>query len=266
MWIKLELNTPDKPEVHLIAAALEISTEHALGCLCRIWIWADEQSLDGNALSVTESVLDRIASVTGFGKAMREVGWLTGSDGALCLPNFNNHNGETAKKRSLTARRAATHRQRNRNAPSVTSALPREDKIREDIRPPANAAPPLAKKARKTEVPPDFAISDRVRKWAVEKGHGQYLDSHLEAFIRKCQANGYTYANHDSAFIEAVRENWAKIGIPASKGNGSRSHAPEPDPNAGTIVCETCGTRVSSFVGRQCGPCWRKPPEPRASV
>jgi hypothetical protein len=33
--------------------------------------------------------------------------------------------------------------------------------------------------------------------------------------------------------------------------------APAANPNAGTIVCEACGTRTRSFTGRKCDPCWR---------
>jgi hypothetical protein len=78
--------------------------------------------------------------------------------------------------------------------------------------------------ARKTKLPKNFAVSDRVRKWAKEKGY-ERLDEHLEAFIAKCQAKGYTYINWDSGFMEAIREDWAKLrgrgpngSVPAAEG------------------------------------------------
>jgi hypothetical protein len=37
------------------------------------------------------------------------------------------------------------------------------------------------------------------------------LDEHLEAFRRKCAAHGYAYRDHDAAFMEAIREDWAKL-------------------------------------------------------
>lgn len=64
----------------------------------------------------------------------------------------------------------------------------------------------------KTSLPADFSISDRVRSWAAEKGHG-HLDQHLESFRNKALAKGYTYADWDMAFMEAIRENWAKVGV-----------------------------------------------------
>jgi hypothetical protein len=65
-------------------------------------------------------------------------------------------------------------------------------------------------KKRKTPIPDDFAISDRVRKWAKEHGH-RNLNQHLDAFVKKSNKHGYSYVCWDSAFMEAVRENWAGI-------------------------------------------------------
>lgn len=128
-WIKLEHATPDKPEVFRIAMDLGIPPEHVTGCLVRIWVWADVQTLDGNGVCVTGVTLDRIACYEGFAQAMQKVGWLIEKDGTYSFPNFDRHNGETAKTRALTAKRVAKHR----NAKSVTPALPREEKRREEV-------------------------------------------------------------------------------------------------------------------------------------
>lgn len=66
------------------------------------------------------------------------------------------------------------------------------------------------RRSHKFPIPTDFEISDRVRRWAAENGYSQ-LDDHLDAFRRKCQARGYTYADWDAAFMEAVREDWASL-------------------------------------------------------
>src|SRR6185312_6977673 len=62
-----------------------------------------------------------------------------------------------------------------------------------------------------TSIPEDFGISDRVKAWAEEKGHGR-LEAHLEAFKLKAVANDYRYADCDSAFMTATREDWANLG------------------------------------------------------
>lgn len=77
---------------------------------------------------------------------------------------------------------------------------------------------------RKTTIPADFEISERVKKWAAEKQFDQ-MTEHLEAFKRKCQAKGYTYADWDAAFMEAVREDWASLRKPPS--SGKRTPQPE---------------------------------------
>lgn len=72
---------------------------------------------------------------------------------------------------------------------------------------PASQAKP---RARKTPIPANFGISERVRSWADEKGYSQ-LEVHLEAFRNKAYAKGYKYADWDSAFMEAIRANWAGV-------------------------------------------------------
>lgn len=64
---------------------------------------------------------------------MKSVGWMVEEEGVISLPNFDRHNGKTAKNRLLTAKRVASHKAANGkgnakgNAPSVSGALPKED-------------------------------------------------------------------------------------------------------------------------------------------
>ena len=119
-WIKIEDSTPDKPEVWKMAERLGIDADAVLGKLVRVWIWADQQTIDGNAHSVTKALLDRTAGVTGFADAMIRVGWLRAVEDGVEFRNFDRHNGETAKKRALTRRRVEKHRAGN--ADSVTES------------------------------------------------------------------------------------------------------------------------------------------------
>lgn len=109
-WIKLEHCTPDKPEISIIAESLKIDPDCVVGKLFRIWAWADLNSVDGTAVSVTESFLDRLAHKKGFAAGMRLAGWLEGADGALLFPGFDRHNGETAKARAASNRRMVKSR------------------------------------------------------------------------------------------------------------------------------------------------------------
>ena len=90
----------------------------------------------------------------------------------------------------------------------------------------AVAAPPstvVNKKPKKTRMPHDFGISERVRKWAAGKGFGK-LDEHLESFQSKVAANGYEKISWDDFFMEAIREDWAKL-----RGRAPNGVAPPPD-------------------------------------
>ena len=124
-WIKIEDTTPDKPEVWAMAAKLGIDADAVVGKLVRIWIWADHQTIDGNAQSVTKALLDRCAGVAGFADAMMEAGWLVATSAGVSFVNFDRHNGETAKKRAQTSRRVQRHRAQSGpcNAASVTSSV-----------------------------------------------------------------------------------------------------------------------------------------------
>lgn len=85
----------------------------------------------------------------------------------------------------------------------------------------AKPKPAASKRPRKTTLPMDFGVSDRVRAWAAEKGHSN-LEGHLESFKGKAKAKGYEYVDWDSAFMEAIRENWAKLAGPVAHINGRR--------------------------------------------
>jgi hypothetical protein len=124
-WIKVDVTTPDKPEVFRMAERLGIDPDAVVGKLIRVWVWADQQTTNGNAPSVTRLLLDRATNVSGFADAMINVGWLVESDDGLTFPNFDRHNGKTAKTRALTVHRVRQHR----NANVTKAALPRDRDI-----------------------------------------------------------------------------------------------------------------------------------------
>jgi hypothetical protein len=138
-WIKISSNLADKPEVVRMAFLLKIDRDFVAGKLARLWSWADQHSVDGNGITVTCDFIDELVRKRGFARAMADVGWLTGEDNSLNLPNFDRHNGETAKARAVTNRRVAKHRnqsessghdEENGNADTVTNVTPIANKKR----------------------------------------------------------------------------------------------------------------------------------------
>src|SRR6056300_396873 len=119
-WIKCEHALPDKPEVVSMAERLGVDQDLIVGKLFRFWIWADQQSRDGCALSVTKAFIDRVTYQPGFGETLASVGWLVGEEGDYTIPNFERHNGKSAKKRAESAIRMQLSRaRRNESATTV---------------------------------------------------------------------------------------------------------------------------------------------------
>lgn len=81
-------------------------------------------------------------------------------------------------------------------------------------------------RSKKSTLPVGFSISDRVTSWASEKGH-KNLPAHLEYFISKAAANGYKYVDWDQAFMNAIRDNWARIGETGPPYQHKKSRAEE---------------------------------------
>ena len=67
--------------------------------------------------------------------------------------------------------------------------------------------------SQKTPCPPDFRISENVQAWAKQHGFNR-LDEHLDSFVNNALAKNYQYVDWDSAFKNAIREDWAKINSP----------------------------------------------------
>lgn len=206
-WLKVETSTPDKPEVYAIADRLGMTNEEAFGRLFRVWRWFDSQSRDGHARVTSLSAIDAEARRPGFGQAMAEVGWLVPVPGGLSLPNFDRHNGKSAKTRALAKDRKSTQRSRDSHADGVT----REEKR---IKPSPSLRSGEGRRARKRQeklpLPEKFGLSTRVIEWAQAKGYDQ-LQAHLDAFKLKAVANDYRYVDWDAALMNAISADWAGI-------------------------------------------------------
>jgi len=126
-WIKVEVSTPDKPEICAIASRLRLDEDAVVGKLIRLWSWAELNRVNPNELNVTKEFLDKLVSKKGFSEAMILSGWLGMEDERLFFPNFGKHNGEESKVRGLTAKRVEKHRKikASKNDQSVTEKVER---------------------------------------------------------------------------------------------------------------------------------------------
>lgn len=109
-WIKIRLNLSDDPAVIGIAAATGLDEFGIVGRLVALWSWADKHTVDGDAPSVTQAWLDRHVNAPGFAEEMIAQGWLEQTSTGIRFPKFSEHNGQSAKRRALTANRNAKYR------------------------------------------------------------------------------------------------------------------------------------------------------------
>ena len=111
-WLPMRLDLADDPAVIAIFSKTDCVDEaHVVGKLHKVWTWFNRHTTDGYARGVTQEWFDRDIGVTGFTQAMIDVGWLEVDEGGVRLPNFEEFNGASAKKRLQSARRMSKKRQ-----------------------------------------------------------------------------------------------------------------------------------------------------------
>lgn len=228
-WIKFEASTPEKQEVFSITVAMGWDDpDLTVGKLVKVWRWFDQHTINGNAPSVTLPLLDRIIGVSGFAQAMCDVGWLCNDDMGVNLPNFDRHNGKTAKDRALTAKRVAKHKSNcggnaKGNDSSVSAALPKEEKRREDIKPspipPRGASkrvrsigfPDFIKKCKEdgeTPIPNDHPVFQYAREAGIPDW---FLTLHWFEFKDRYADGKKKYTEWRTVFSKSVRGNWFRL-------------------------------------------------------
>jgi hypothetical protein len=139
-WIKVRTNLWDDPRIGQLCELTDQGEAAIIGGLYWLWATADEHSSDGLLNGMTTRTIDRKTGVTGLGNALVTIGWLIDNGDSVTVSRFDEHNGASAKQRAQTAKRVANHKgnakvtQQALPQPdkTVTGALPREDKRREE--------------------------------------------------------------------------------------------------------------------------------------
>lgn len=122
---------------------------------------------------------------------------------------FSKHQNPHCKESASTIPAPCKH-----SASTEISGTSRADSlnpITDSLNPMDGAKPSKRGKPRKFPIPEGFAISERVTRWAREKGYGR-LPERFEHFVGVSRARAYEYADWDEAFMNAVRDDWAKLG------------------------------------------------------
>jgi len=112
-WIKMRMNLPDDPAVIGISSRTKLAPLDVVARLYVLWCWADEQADDGFLPNVTPAFLDAKVKRAGFAEAMAAKGveWLVIEPDGVRFPNFDRHNGESAKKRAVETEKKRRQRE-----------------------------------------------------------------------------------------------------------------------------------------------------------
>ena len=237
-WIKVRTNLWDDPRIGQLCELTDQGEATVIGGLYWLWATADEHSADGLLQGMTIRTIDRKTGVQGLGKALVTIGWLTEGEHGVTVERFDEHNGASAKQRAQTAKRVSNHKanakvtQQALPEPydTVTGALPREDKKKEEIppippkggdegkqdeSPKRKAAISLqtflaeCKKAGEKPIPdgdPVFAYADKVG-----LPH-EFLGLHWREFKDRYQApDSKRYKSWRTVFLKSVKCNWLKL-------------------------------------------------------
>ena len=127
-WIKLRKTLiTDDIRVQRVARKLGVHRLQVVGMLARLWILADDQFGGGDGdgvLRESADEIDEIVECPGFCAALPLDWMLFQPDGVAYLPDYLEHNGSTAKRRAMDAKRK--QKKRSETTPKKPRGRPRK--------------------------------------------------------------------------------------------------------------------------------------------
>lgn len=205
-WIKMRGNLWDDPRIARLVDITDSSEAAVIGGLYWLWAAADQHTTDGIMPGLSTRQIDRKTGVQGLGQALVDIGWIADHPEGVRIVNFEEHNGASAKKRAQTAKRVANHKAGNAqesqkdesgNAPSVSTALPREEKRREEEK----EIPPNPRKrgngfdAATIELP-DWLDADDWQAWVKDRKDRKKQITEQGAKQQLAKLNDYRHQGH----------------------------------------------------------------------
>jgi hypothetical protein len=148
-WIKMSATLRTRPEVVRIMSACDADVcphdVRVIGALHALWCWFDANSTNGFVPDARPEDVDFVVGWPGFASALMKVGWLASDDKGLSIPNFERHNGRSAKRRATENERKQSVRKMS--ARDADKKRPREEKRREENTP---SSPPAGGTRRRS--------------------------------------------------------------------------------------------------------------------
>ncbi len=116
-WIKMRGNLWDDPRIAKLCDLTDQPEAMVVGGLYWLWASADQHTVDGMMPGLTLRGIDRKTGIQGFGQALVDVKWLADHPEGVRIINFEDHNGESAKRRCADAKRKAGTRTKSEDVP-----------------------------------------------------------------------------------------------------------------------------------------------------
>jgi hypothetical protein len=229
-WIKMRVDLLTHPKVVRILSATRTDKFRVVGGLHAVWSIFDTHSVDGRLKGYTPELLDHVIGWEGFARAMEAVGWLT-FDGleTLALPEFDAHNGQSAKRRAEDQKRKRNGRNRpqsvhddcGQNADKKRTRE-REEKRREEKEEEQGADAPAPKSRKRPEttiadwlatvdgdaIPADDPVFEYAAKVGIP---ADFLLLAWTEFEARHLESGKRYKDWRAAFRKCVRDNWYRL-------------------------------------------------------
>ena len=238
-WIKMRVDLQSHPKVVRILSAMRPHDVHnktdkfrVIGGLHAVWSVFDAHCEDGILHGYTPETLDHVIGWDGFSGAMISVGWLIENSGvSLAMPEFSEHNGQSAKRRAEDQKRkrdsrSSTESVRNLSANDVDKKRTREEKRREEKsintpippngdKPSKKESQAISLKAWLEEIKPEKPIPETDPVFAYSEQVGipaEYLRLCWREFRERYgQPGAKRYRDWRGVFRKAVRGNWFKL-------------------------------------------------------
>ena len=226
-WIKMRTDLQTHPKVVRIVSALnadkcpqsvQILSDkfRVIGALHAVWSLFDAHSTDGVLEGYTPEVLDSAIGLPGFTLALASVGWVSVDAQALVLPRFEDHNGQSAKRRAQDADRKQAVRKMS--APEADKKRTREEKRREET------------KETVLEVLPEWLPANRWQDFiehrkALRKPMTDKARTRMLTHLADLKAQG-----HDVLTLmdTAIRSGWQDVYAPKPAGQFNSPAVPRP--------------------------------------
>jgi hypothetical protein len=129
-WIKMRVDLRAHPKIIRVATGINSDRFRVIGGLHAVWSIFDAHSSDGILEGYSPAILDDLIGWPGFSAALIAVNWLEFDGSSLSMPDFDEHNGKSAKARAQDSKRKKVAVDAGKNSGSE----PEKNRTREEKR------------------------------------------------------------------------------------------------------------------------------------